>query len=74
MDRHYVYLIACKGETKTYVKIGLTSSLEGLGGGEAPAPSSSADESPAEDAEAEEEAPAEAPEEEAKPEENTSDE
>ncbi|MCA9277451.1 MAG: S1 RNA-binding domain-containing protein, partial [Phycisphaerales bacterium] len=47
-------------------KIGLTSSLEGLGGGEAPAPSSSADESPAEDAEAEEEAPAEAPEEEAK--------
>lgn len=22
MDRHYVYLIACKGETKTYVKIG----------------------------------------------------
>ncbi|MCA8918897.1 MAG: 30S ribosomal protein S1 [Planctomycetes bacterium] len=55
-------------------KIGLTSSLEGLGGGEAPAPSSSADESPAEDAEAEEEAPAEAPEEEAKPEENTSDE
>lgn len=29
MDRHHVYLIACKGETKTYVKIGLTSSLQG---------------------------------------------
>ena len=28
MDRHYVYLIACKGETKTYVKIGLTSSIQ----------------------------------------------
>ena len=28
MDRHYIYLIACKGETKTYVKIGLTSSIQ----------------------------------------------
>lgn len=28
MDRHYVYLIACRGGAKTYVKIGLTSSIE----------------------------------------------
>jgi hypothetical protein len=28
MDTHYVYLIACKGENKTYVKIGLTSSVQ----------------------------------------------
>ena len=28
MDTHYVYLIACRGENKTYVKIGLTSSIQ----------------------------------------------
>lgn len=28
MDAHYVYLIACHGEGKIYVKIGLTSSIQ----------------------------------------------
>lgn len=28
MDDHYVYLISCKSENKTYVKIGLTSSVQ----------------------------------------------
>ena len=28
MDEHYVYLISCEGENKTYVKIGLTSSVQ----------------------------------------------
>lgn len=28
MDTHYVYLIACRGENKIYVKIGLTSSIQ----------------------------------------------
>ncbi|MDR6448110.1 hypothetical protein J2794_004236 [Paraburkholderia terricola] len=27
MDTHYVYLIACRGESKIYVKLGLTSSI-----------------------------------------------
>lgn len=28
MDRHYVYLLACRGDSKIYVKIGLTSSIQ----------------------------------------------
>lgn len=28
MDTHYVYLIACRGESKIYVKLGLTSSIQ----------------------------------------------
>lgn len=28
MDTYYVYLIACRGESKTYVKIGLTSNIQ----------------------------------------------
>jgi Meiotically up-regulated gene 113 len=28
LNTHYVYLIACRGADKTYVKIGLTSSIQ----------------------------------------------
>ncbi len=28
MDEHYVYLIACRGDARIYVKIGLTSSIQ----------------------------------------------
>ncbi|RZI86372.1 MAG: GIY-YIG nuclease family protein [Rubrivivax sp.] len=28
MDEHYVYLIACRSDTTTYVKVGMTSSIQ----------------------------------------------